>query len=205
MGTEEIAEVGRTAESHRIGDLRDRLMRVLGRPQQVVASLQPPKSQPFRGRHVDKSKKMMEIAQRYAVFSGNRGQREVWIAEILLNICFDRAQTRMLDALIVRGLPIRFGIQRQGDEVHELLAELRSRRLVKPAALRRERGAEFGGDAAEAAREVEILEHRRTPRVEPALKGRAGKLDPKLTRPDVAMQLIGFVGVIEGAPPGPQN
>ena len=59
MGAKKIAEMGRTAKSHGIRDFRDRLLRVLRRDQQIVASLQSPEPQPFRGRHVHEPEKMM--------------------------------------------------------------------------------------------------------------------------------------------------
>ena len=82
------------------------------------------------------------------------------------------------------------------DEIHELLAELRSRGLVQAAALDGKGRAKFGGDAAKPAREIEILELRRTAGIEPAIKSRARKLYPELTRLDIATQFIGFVGVV---------
>jgi hypothetical protein len=47
VGAKKIAEMGRTAEPHGIGDFRDRLVRVLRRSQKIVASLQSPEPQPF--------------------------------------------------------------------------------------------------------------------------------------------------------------
>ena len=87
-------------------------------------------------------------------------------------------------------------VRRERDEIHELLAELRSRGLVQAAALDGEGRAKVGGDAAKPAGEIEILELWRTTGVEPAIKSRTRKLYPELTRLDFAMQFIRFVGVV---------
>ena len=93
--------MGRTAEAHGVGDFRDGLVRMLRRAQQIVASLQSPEPQPFRGRYVHEPEEVMEVAHRYSIVARNRGQRQVWIPEIGFNIRFDRAEARALDALIV--------------------------------------------------------------------------------------------------------
>src|SRR5664279_5889961 len=52
LSTKQIAEVGRTDETHGIGNFRDRAVGISRRPQQIVAFLQSPEPQPFRDRHV---------------------------------------------------------------------------------------------------------------------------------------------------------
>ena len=87
-------------------------------------------------------------------------------------------------------------MQRQRQNVHELLAELLPGGLIDVGALLRERGAEFGGNAAQPAGEVTEVRSGGRPDVEPAIKGFARKLDPELTRFDVAAQTVGFVRII---------
>ena len=104
-----------------------------------------------------------------------------------------------MHAFLVGRLAARFSTQSQGEDVHKLLAEFRSGLRIELGALRRKDGAEFDGDAAQAAAEIEMREKRRAPRIEAAVKGLARQLDPELSRPEIALQLIRLVRVVYAA------
>jgi hypothetical protein len=71
--------------------------------------------------------------------------------------------------------------------------------------LGRKDGAEFDGDAAQAAAEIEIGKKRRTPGIEAAVEGVAWQLYPELPRHDIAMQLIRLICIVHGADPRTQK
>lgn len=170
-----------------------------------MGSLQSSEPQPLGGRHVHLTKQLMKIAQRDAVILRYRGQRQVGVAQMRVYVSLHRPEPRLLHAFLVGRLAARFSTQSQGEDVHKLLAEFRSGLRIELGALRRKDGAEFDGDAAQAAAEIEMREKRRAPRIEAAVKGLARQLDPELSRPEIALQLIRLVRVVYAANSWPQE
>src|SRR5271166_6048127 len=71
LSTKAIAEMGRAAEPHRIGNFRDRQVGVSRRRQKVAAPLQAPEPYPFRNRYVHQPEQLMKIAHGNAVLLGD--------------------------------------------------------------------------------------------------------------------------------------
>ncbi len=103
----------------------------------------------------------MKVAQRNPVLFGDAGQREIWLAQVRFDVSFYRAQACAAHALLVGGLPFGFAANRQGEKVHELLAEFGSGLRVERRALRGQGGAELDGYAAKTAAQAEFGDKRR--------------------------------------------
>ena len=69
----------------------------------------------------------------------------------------------------------------------------------RSSAFRRQRGAEFGGDAAQPVAEIDRRQQRRPAQLEALVERFARQFDPELARLDVGAQFVRLVGVIEPA------
>src|SRR5271168_3683676 len=127
----------------------------------------------------------MKVAQRDTVILRDGHQGEIRVAQVCVDVSLHRPQTRLLHARLGLGLMAGLTADSHGEDVHKLLAEPSSGVRVESRALRRQRGAEFGGDAAEALAEMDRPEQRRPARVEASIERLAWQFDPELARLDV--------------------